>query len=378
MLQKSESRKRNIVKAALVLPALALFLFSFNTKEVYIPSKEVNEINWSSLNDGAKIEIKITKDTTDEELEMMKKDMAKEGVDFSYTVVRNDNKQIIDLSIDVNSKEEKGKQFNGSSSYDNDGAPIDPVTLVFDKDSNFLFMGNDGDKDSNLRTINNKMVWVVDEDDEKMEKMMKNLSGDDIKIIRIEGDEEMEFNSDDGKKIIKIKKGDKGDDKNVFIIKGGGDTDSDVKIIAKKIIVSDGEHVEIHKGDGELIEILEGDGKLIEIHEGDDKQHKKHIKVIRSNNGGDSNVFIMKDSDDDEDIEVIHEAGNSFFFIDSDSGEKPLYILDGKEVKEKKFKAISPDEIATINVYKGEKAIEKYGKKAQDGVIEITTKKNKK
>lgn len=378
MLQKSESRKRNVVKAALVLPALALFLFSFNTKEVYVPATEGTSINWSSLNNGAKIEIKITKDTTDEELEMMKKDMAKEGVDFSYTVVRNENKEIIDLSIDVNSEEEKGKQFNGSSSYNNDGAPIDPVTLVFDKDSNFLFMGNEGDKDSNLHTINNNMVWVVEDDDDMNDEMRAKLKKNGAEFIVITEDIE-ETTDEDGnvKKIIKIKKGSKGDDKNVFIMKGDGDTDSEVKIITKKIIVSDGEHVEIHKGDGELIEILEGDGKLIEIHEGDDKPHKKHIKVIRSKKGGDSNVFIMKDSDDDEDIEVIHEEGNSFFFIDSDSGEKPLYILDGKEVKEKKFKAISPDEIATINVYKGEKAIEKYGKKAKDGVVEITTKKNK-
>jgi hypothetical protein len=267
----------------------------------------------------------------------------------------------------MNSKE-NGKQFKGSSSYENDGEPIDPVTVVFDKDSNFLFMGNDGDKDANLHTINNKMVWIVEEDGEKMEKVMKKMSGSDIEIITIEGDEEKELTTDEGKKIIKIKKGRKGDDNNVFIIKKDGDTDSDVKIISKKVIVTDGEHVEIH----------EGDGKLLEIYEQDGEPHKKHIKVIKSKKGGDSNVFIMKDSDDDEDIEVIHEEGSSFFFIDKEDGEKPLYILDGKEVKEKKFKGISPDNIATINVYKGDKAVEKYGKKAKDGVVEITTKKNKK
>ena len=84
MLQKSESSKRNVLKAVLVVPLLALFLFSFNTREVYIPANQGNDINWSSLNDGAKIEIKITKNTTDDELEKIKKDMAKEGVDFSY------------------------------------------------------------------------------------------------------------------------------------------------------------------------------------------------------------------------------------------------------------------------------------------------------
>ncbi len=383
MLQKSESRKRNVLKATLVIPLLALFLFSFNTREVYIPANEGSEINWSSLSDGAKIEIKITKDTTDDELEKIKKDMAKEGVDFSYTAVRNGKKEITNLSVDMNSKKENGKQFNGSSSFDNDGDPIDPVMLVFDTDSNFLFMGNDGDKESHLHTINNKMVWMMEEDSEMNEEMIEKLSEEGVEVIEIREDMD-ELMGVDGKlkKVIKIKKVKKGADGNVFIIqediKGDGDTDVDVKVIKNKIVIGDGEHIEIHEGDGEHMEIHEGDGKLIKIHKGDGELHKKHVKVIRSKKGGDSNVFIMKNSDDDEDIEVIHEKGNSFFFIDSDAGEKPLYMLDGKVVKEKKFKELSPDEIATINVYKGDKAIEKYGKKAKDGVVEITTKKNKK
>ncbi len=128
-----------------------------------------------------------------------------------------------------------------------------------------------------------------------------------------------------------------------------------IKIITKKIIIGD-------------------DGEEMEIHEGG--EHEKHIKIIKSEGGKGKNVFIIKDSDDEEDIEIIEGDGEAFFFMDSEKGEKPLYIVDGKEVNEKKFKSISPKEIATVNVWKGDKAIEKYGKKAKDGVVEITTKKN--
>ncbi len=55
--------------------------------------------------------------------------------------------------------------------------------------------------------------------------------------------------------------------------------------------------------------------------------------------------------------------------------DKPLYILDGKEIKEDEFKALNPDNIETVNVLKGKKATEKYGDKGKNGVIEITTKK---
>lgn len=53
-----------------------------------------------------------------------------------------------------------------------------------------------------------------------------------------------------------------------------------------------------------------------------------------------------------------------------------LYVLDG-EILDKDFdlSAVEPDNIASIVVLKGDLAVEKYGKKAAEGVIEITTKK---
>lgn len=60
----------------------------------------------------------------------------------------------------------------------------------------------------------------------------------------------------------------------------------------------------------------------------------------------------------------------------SQNQEKPLCILDEK-IMEKEFdiNSINPEEISSINVLKGEHAIKKYGKDAENGVIEITTKK---
>jgi hypothetical protein len=363
MLQKSQSKKANMLKSALVLPALALFLFSFNTKKVYVPSTATTDLNWFTLENGEKIEVKITKDTSDAELEKIKQDMAKEGVDFSYTVVRNSNKEIIDLAVDMNATPEKGKQFKGSSSFDNDGEPIEPVTIVFDPEGNLMFMGGDEEMDFDIKSKGKKMKWVMEEDSEISEEMMDEMEKEGIKIITITEDEE-EMTDEDGnvtKKII-VKKGGEGDHGKRIIVKkmkgDGDDNDNEIKVIRKRIMIGD-------------------DGEEMEIHEGG--KHEKHIKIISSDGekgGKGKNVFIMKDSDDDEDIEIIEGDGEAFFFMDTEKGEKPLYIIDGKEVNEKKFKSISPKEIATVNVWKGDKAIEKYGKKAKDGVVEITTKKN--
>lgn len=55
----------------------------------------------------------------------------------------------------------------------------------------------------------------------------------------------------------------------------------------------------------------------------------------------------------------------------------PLYIVDGVEYKgDKSMKDIDPNNIESMTVLKDKSAIEKYGRKAKYGVVEITTKRN--
>ncbi len=57
-------------------------------------------------------------------------------------------------------------------------------------------------------------------------------------------------------------------------------------------------------------------------------------------------------------------------------GETPLYIVDGKEIKN--VNEISPNDIEKIDVLKGASATALYGKKGEKGVVVITTKKKNK
>lgn len=54
---------------------------------------------------------------------------------------------------------------------------------------------------------------------------------------------------------------------------------------------------------------------------------------------------------------------------------KPLYIVDGKETTEEIIRDLKPEKVDSITVLKDKNAIEKYGKKAIGGVIEIYLKK---
>lgn len=60
------------------------------------------------------------------------------------------------------------------------------------------------------------------------------------------------------------------------------------------------------------------------------------------------------------------------------SNSKILYILDGKEISSDAFRTIDRDKIELVNVYKNQKAVELFGERGRNGVIEIKTKKEEK
>jgi hypothetical protein len=92
-------------------------------------------------------------------------------------------------------------------------------------------------------------------------------------------------------------------------------------------------------------------------------------------------VEIALNHDDLVTVDISEESGKKMYRITTkNTGLKEgpslsLAILDGKEVSEQEINAITPDKIQSINVLKGEAAIKKYGDKAKNGVVEITTKK---
>ena len=75
-------------------------------------------------------------------------------------------------------------------------------------------------------------------------------------------------------------------------------------------------------------------------------------------------------------VDITKEGFDSNIVLKSTNydGPQPLFVIDGKIKQEESVENIAPDDIETINVLKGEKAIEKYGEKGQNGVLEITMK----
>ncbi|GGB00773.1 M56 family metallopeptidase [Mucilaginibacter rubeus] len=58
------------------------------------------------------------------------------------------------------------------------------------------------------------------------------------------------------------------------------------------------------------------------------------------------------------------------------NGDKdPLIVIDGKTSSTEAFKKLNPDKIESISILKGDDSTKKYGDKAKDGVVVITTRK---
>jgi TonB-dependent SusC/RagA subfamily outer membrane receptor len=74
----------------------------------------------------------------------------------------------------------------------------------------------------------------------------------------------------------------------------------------------------------------------------------------------------------------LEEAGkkSGITFSGSPSGSTPaLILIDGEKKTKKELDALSPDQIKSVQVLKGDALIKEYGPEAKDGVIKITTKK---
>lgn len=68
-------------------------------------------------------------------------------------------------------------------------------------------------------------------------------------------------------------------------------------------------------------------------------------------------------------------VGKVIIKLDTANRSQPLYVVDGKRMTSSKFN-LKPEDIATVNVYKGESAMSQYGATDKNGVIEIRTKSN--
>ena len=154
-------------------------------------------------------------------------------------------------------------------------------------------------------------------------------------------------------------------------------------------VSKDGDYkvVEGHKGENVFVYSIDDKdhkGENVFILKKGDTIHKKGALTFVNKTNGSEKFYIKSGAgkttwtqDDGTKVKLrtIGKGDNEHVVYLSKEDKDPLIIIDGKESK-KKMQDLDTDSIESISVLKGESATKKYGKKAKDGVVEITTKKN--
>ena len=142
MLHKSKSKKLNAWKYVLIIPAIALFMMSFNTKEVFVekslsenkPSTELFDFESNSFKND---DIVITKDFTDADFENLKKELKNKGFESTFKgIKRNDKGEITAITIEISS------DTTNTNYRINDDEPIQPITISIDDKNNSISVRN--------------------------------------------------------------------------------------------------------------------------------------------------------------------------------------------------------------------------------------------
>ncbi|GAA0725291.1 hypothetical protein GCM10009430_30700 [Aquimarina litoralis] len=346
MLNKKESNHRNLWKTTIILPLLSLFLWSFNTKtEIrYIDQADTPEevissdVNISSASD-------ITKE--EKELEFPKKEEVPTPSEKKYPAKNSLTKQ----QVNTVQKTKKPKINSQNNKI------VESQVSKIKKKNTIEFVINKTSTKEELERV--KRILKNEYDVKVSFSDIERNSGNEITSISIEvtsSKSNANFSVSDDKPINplvlsydskeeKINIGQSGN-KNIWISKDGKSKHVDIQSI------------EIQSDD-------EGQSYFIINEESKHKLSKKKGE----------NSFIIKSNDDEDGIHFHSDSHETTFKFDGNSKKKPLYYIDGKKASQKDVKKLKSDDIATVEVLKGKKSIEKYGKKAEDGVIQITTKK---
>ena len=255
---------------------------------------------------GKSIELVITKKTTDAELEKIKADLAKEKIDFSYTVVHNAANEIEAIDFQLSGNSANGGTFNNSYNASTSDGVIKPVVIYIDLENNMVSVGS-----KNISKFQNSSTTVLVQDGN-------------------EPHEEIVIKEENG---------------------------------VKKIFV-----------DGEEVDEAVYTGQQFKFYGDDEDKSEVQLKLEKKSENSNTDVLILKDTDSDSDIEIHNNDRTGSLLVKTGKGKQPLYYIDGEKATKDDLSKLSPNDIATINVYKGKKAIKKYGRKAKNGVVAVTTK----
>lgn len=206
MLQKSKSSKLKSWKYTLILPVLALFLMSFNTKKVYLEKAPENtptattgylKTSQTTLSNKNQVFI-VTKDFKESDFSALKKQLKAQGITISFkNIKRNSAGEIIAIKIDA-----AYKTSNVKYQISNQVA-ITPIQIIFDShEAQLAIFGTPKTEQNELLVIGKPLNQTVSGDtiyfDKYKSKVWITKDNDTIEINHLKSNSsstQIEFNT---------------------------------------------------------------------------------------------------------------------------------------------------------------------------------------
>lgn len=423
MLNKSKSNNKRQWKYLLILPLLAGLLISMNTKEVYVES------GVSKTSSDKTIELIVTDKTTDKELEAMSKFVKNHGGSLLFSKIkRNKNNELTNLFVKF-----YGHSYGGGNSINPINSFLIYKELYGDKGG---FVGNlNGSTlhfDDQIDTETIKQERINSLKERAHQYFLKNTKNS-IKVIfnKSISDEELENISKELKSqgvemiINKIKRNNNGEITTINItfksndnsanygvsgsvgIKpfyfemnedrfGVGNFGNDEIIIIEEIDTTNNK-IQISKPKTFIYNKNEDKLYSVDSTKAKEYDNQKNMMIKKIEEKIKNNDTLYYNSLDSVEIKKLTKLKSDLYFqsdeptqIQSehikilkpneiklksafDKNPRPLYIVNGKTF-EKPISTISSKAIEKMEIIKGEKAIEAYDKKGENGVVIIDLK----
>jgi hypothetical protein len=173
MLNKNQSRKRNSLKYALIIPALIAFVILFQIE--IIAQEKRNFTTFTSIGNPTKeVKVKIDKNSSEAKLKSEAKRLKEEhGITLKCSKVkRNSNGEITEIKVEY-----KDKNGNKGTSHIKGDEPIEPF-VFFKNDNNLL--GFAKAKNNNIVVRNGAVVINNDLENLKALSKLDSLKNGDI------------------------------------------------------------------------------------------------------------------------------------------------------------------------------------------------------
>tara|TARA_R110002051_G_scaffold212635_4_gene277740 strand:- start:3214 stop:4986 length:1773 start_codon:yes stop_codon:yes gene_type:complete len=335
MLNQQKSKKINLVKFSLILPLLVVFIFLFNIKTIAQVKETTTQKSQWSVGYGVATnatEIVIDKKTTDEELDKKSVNLKEDhNVDLKFSKIKRNKKGEI-TALKSTYKTNDGKSGNYVISKDE---AIDPILFSIAKNE-------EGDITSIGYGQPSIANYIIPSTSINTQYNSTNkISSTEVKKIKFKKSESEENDIDEIEIII------------------APENDS---IMVDEIEIPN-QTIQI-RGVGASqnmapLYVVNGIVQEKEFNQNSiDTKNISAINVIRSEDA-------TKKYGEKAAYGVIEITGENM-----KSTTAPLYIVNGK-VKNT-ISNIDNDKIISTNVLTGKNAIEKYGEKGKNGVIEIT------